>query len=203
MMWDFTKIFTNSDNLFKFLFVGGISMVFVAMFYPLKQQHELELKCNDFHLEKALLDIKIKELKSEVKELEQAFKQTNNALDSLGLLMKKSGNHNKIEISKTAINLEKEYNEALKQMQKKISDESIEKTKLEFNGKSLLILDDQIHTYRTYTAFLIGIGIILSLIGLAGWSWSTWLTEMLRKQQYLKNDMELKTTSNTASQSES
>lgn len=190
-MWDFTKIFSSSDNLYKFLFVGGISMVFIAMFFPLQKQHELQIEKNKFDLESALLLNKIDQTKKKAAELKRVHSEISLRLDGLSKNYEKKNKSDKFQISKEATDLEKEFNEAKKIIVELINQNKEDNIRLEYNGKSVIILDEQIETYRAYTLWLKTIGFIIGLIGLIGWTGSTVRTEKIRKQQIAKNQIEI------------
>jgi len=191
-MWEFTKIFSSSDNLFKFLFVGGISMVFVAMFYPLRKQHELEIQTNQFEMEKALLSMKILDLEKKVNSLKALDQHLNKQLDSLNKLIKKSTKT--IQIQKLKLEGKKlivEFDEKNLVGKNYGQDLSIDNIKLKYSGKAIDILQQQSNSYKSYTCLLKTLGWLTFLIGLIGWCYATYKTEKLREQQIEKNQRDL------------
>ncbi len=191
-MWEFTKVFSSSDNLFKFLFVGGVSMIFVALFYPLKQQHELQLKYNEFNLEKALLGNKIQKIKDKVSTLTKLHPSVNNELDSLAAILAKAKTQvEKEKIRKIAFKIEENFKSDRELINKLIEENKVDNIKLSNNAESLLILDGQISTYKTYTSFFWVTGLCIGVLGLLGWIYSTYMTIQLRTLQFQKNKLEL------------
>ena len=53
----------NTDNLFKFLFINGIVLVVISLFYPLQKQQELELEKIKYDQKVELINLKITNLK--------------------------------------------------------------------------------------------------------------------------------------------
>lgn len=190
-MWEFTKIFSSSDNLYKFLFVGGISMVFVALFYPLSKQHELELNKNNLEFEVELLSNETDLLKRKVENLRIYNKKVNSILDSLKLNFFETDSIQKKSINQRINSLSISYDSLYNKTEYLIQNSKISNIKLNYNVKKVQILSSHIITYRWYTYFLFFIGFVFGWIGLIGWGIATFKTDKIRNQQISKNQLEL------------
>jgi len=83
---DLSSLFAGVDNLFKFLFIGGLVMLMTSMFYPLQKEQELEIEINNYNKEVKLLNRELSELKEEIAKLNHSAIQTESNLEALSKL---------------------------------------------------------------------------------------------------------------------
>jgi hypothetical protein len=159
---------SNSDNLFKFLFIGGIMMFIVAMLYPLQKEQEIELEKIAHNKEVNLLNLEIKQIDKESEEISDFVDKQDSIIN---ILKKEKGTQGKIKSIKKTIN---DKHTAIK---KSVKQRDIKVVVLEFNKKKIETLESHLNEYNSYTNFLYWGGLIIAIFGLLGWSLSTGLTE--------------------------
>ncbi|WP_395061341.1 hypothetical protein, partial [Flavobacterium sp.] len=99
--------FLNTDNLYKFLFSGGILMIVFSLFYPIEKKQLLELEINNFNKQTELLNNDINLLNVEVNQLKSTSKETLNTLEKL---QKTKNDVNQIQVSKEISKIKDNYN---------------------------------------------------------------------------------------------
>ncbi|PRZ19575.1 hypothetical protein [Flavobacterium granuli] len=65
---------TGTENLFKLLFINGIVIILIGLFYPLQKRDELQIKISDFNFEVNLLNNEIYNLKIQSENLKDSLK---------------------------------------------------------------------------------------------------------------------------------
>jgi ABC-type anion transport system duplicated permease subunit len=187
---DITKLFSVANTLFKFLCYGGIAMVFVAMFYPLQREQNIEIEINSFNREAELINSEIKILKEQVKIIEKQTPQIISRLDSLSKLKSKSKNPKKIKELKVKIQkIQASYNNKLDKIKESTSEISEKTISSKYNKLKIEILESHAKSYSSYSKLLFRSGFVMAIIGLISWIYSTWNTERLKIQEIQKNEL--------------
>jgi|LakMenEpi03Aug12_release.lakeMendotaPanAssembly.Ray.scaffolds.fasta_scaffold306299_1 hypothetical protein len=66
-----TSFLSGSENLYKYLVTMGILLVFLTVYYPLKEKQLLELKTNELEIEVKKLNLSIQFNKISVLKIRQ------------------------------------------------------------------------------------------------------------------------------------
>jgi hypothetical protein len=178
---DYLNSLSNSDNLFKFLFLGGIMMVLVAMVYPLQKKQEIEIEIVAFNKEVHLLNLEIEELSTKVNAANAKSNKTYTTLDSLSNI---KGTSKEIERIKKEFNLE--YNK----IEIKKREQEIKLVVLDFNKRKIEVLKKHAVTYNSYSNKLLTWGIIILILGFIGWTILTVQSIKLKISEIRKNNRE-------------
>ena len=67
---DVLSLFSGSDNLYKHLFIGGLGMIILSLFYPLEKEFQLSTQKDNYNKEIRLLNTDIEKLKKAVSIIE-------------------------------------------------------------------------------------------------------------------------------------
>lgn len=181
---DFNNLFSGTDNMFKFFFIGGLFMISLSMIYPLQKKQLIEIEIISHNKEVELLNNEIESLKLKVEEFKKIAKKNCFVFDSLMLIRKDSKNPaitNEIEA------LKKRDNETINNIKKQKENIDIKHIILTYDKRKIDLLNTHIKEYDKYSDLLFYPGIILGLIGFVGWFYSTINTEILKKQEIKKN----------------
>ncbi|MDR6781918.1 cell division protein FtsB [Pedobacter africanus] len=186
-MFDLNSLFAGNDNLFKFLFVGGVMMVLFAFVYPLQKKQSLELEINAFNKEVSLLN-------KEINDVEKQCHDANKS-DSLTILGIKRLQRQR-EISKTPAvkeQLTKQINKLKDEassipngLEAKVQNIQIKKIILDFNKGRIKILQGHASQFRWYEIVLIVVGSTFAAVGLFFWALSCRNTERLKIKEINK-----------------
>jgi len=177
---DIANLFGNTDNLFKFLFSGGILLVVLSIIYPLQKKQEVELEINAHNEKTKLLNNEIKCLDKDVKSFR---KETDICFIQLDSLKKLRNNSNYKIISNQIAKVKDDYNRNFITLKDKENELLIKKINLEFDKSRIKILNKHLNLYKRYSSWLLTVGILLSIIGLFFWSISTHRSEKLKKRE--------------------
>lgn len=178
---DYSSLFPSTDNLFKFIFLTGIIMVFTAMIYPLQKQQEIEVEILSYNQKVESLNSEIDDLTIDCKLLDSIVKKRIIELTVLSNRKKNSKSaserasiSNQMQIIKNNVNTShtvlkgKEKSSELKSLSSKY-----EKRKIE-------LLQKYANKYEGYTCFFLWVGIPLACAGLVSWICSTWVIEKIK-----------------------
>lgn len=169
-------ISSSAENLYKFLFINGIILVLVSMFYPLKQKHDIELKVSNYNNRVEILNYKIKSQKESIIYFKKKSNKTIKTLDSLS-------KENKAKHVSVITNTKIDFNRALDSM--KFIKRRLDLNNLELQGdkKSIKILINQAKTYEEISCYLLYFGIGSFLVGLWGWSRATNVLDKIKRAE--------------------
>lgn len=146
-----SNFFTGTENLFKLLFVNGILIILIGLFYPLQKRDELELKIIEYNSNVSLLNRDIKELYSQSDLLKTEIKQD--------LVKNKGKKNNSPELKKKSVELKA-----------KIFEQDKKVIQIENDKGRLEILRSQQETYNKYCKAFLFFGGLITITGLSGWS---------------------------------
>ena len=176
---DYLSSLSNSDNLFKFLFLGGIMMILISMIYPLQKKQEIDIEVLAYNKEVCLLNLEIDELQNTVNKASKEAKKTLRKLDSL----------KNIKDSKTQIcKIQKKTNTEFAIIAKQKRNQDIKLIVLQFNKNKIEVLKQHSDTYNSYSNKLLFWGIIIANLGFLGWVYSTIQTEILKRKEIKKQN---------------
>ena len=183
-------ISTSTENLYKFLFINGMILVILSMFYPLDQKNKIELDKIEHNKNIDLLNKQISFLKNDVFEAQKKSNETLIFLDSLSKINTLEAKA-KIKIRKDAFN---SSIDSLKRIKENIDLKIIN---VESNRRKIIELSKQADNYSRYSIFFLIFGIIFFIVGLFGWYRGTKSLDELTKleiqdkrkrMQDIKND---------------
>lgn len=179
---DFTS-FLNIDNLYKFLFSGGILMIVFSLFYPIEKKQLLELEINNFNKQTELLNNDIILLNIEVNQLKSTSKETLKTLEDLQLTKNES---NKIKVSKEISKIKDNYNKIFYKIKNHQQETNLKNINIKYNKTKIEIIQNHICTFNFYSWFLLIFGILFAGFGLIYWFISTQNTEKLKIKELNK-----------------
>jgi hypothetical protein len=191
----------NTDNFFKFLFLNGLVMIAIGLFYPLQKSNEIQIRILDYNKKVELLEQDIIKLKNDLRVLNTIVDNRIKLSESLVNQRKYLKSQSEIiiinnKISETKLKTNLEYQEKLK------NKDNIGKNKIILNAEKRVIqqLKKQASVYDSYCYWLFNVGLFLGIGGFIGWIITTffsefpnyisfkdcWNTEM-RKRRRLRN----------------
>lgn len=170
----------NTDNLFKFLFINGIVLVVISLFYPLQKQQELELEKIKYDQKVELINIKIFNLKKEMESFNLASKTIELKIDSLKKIF---GN---LKTSNNIKTLKEQFNRTFNNIDKSKKDIEIEELNIKSDKAKIKILIKHTEVYRQYSNCFFWGGLISFFIGLIGWSCMTFVNESFKMEEFKK-----------------
>lgn len=173
---DLTALFPSTDNIYKFLFMGGIFMVVFALVYPLEKENNISIEINNHNKQVELLNVEIKEVSKQVNDL---IKLTNKTSDELEKL-KKSNNKSLIE------NVKSEYNKSFAKVKQKEQEVSTKEIVMRYDKSKIEILQKQLDSFSLYKNILLIVGSIFAIVGLIFWIKLTCKTEKLMSKEINK-----------------
>lgn len=181
---DYSSLFPSTDNLFKFLFLGGLIMVFTAMIYPLQKKLERESEIILYNQQVELLNREVKALQLNVVELKKIVKDADNECKSLEKeksisegIKRRSQIDAKIKLIQAQTNLKNSN------CKKKLEELNVKAIVVKYNKEKIALLKRYANTYSSYSVGLLIFGIPLSILGLVFWTKSTIKTEKLRTKE--------------------
>lgn len=169
---DISSLFPNSDNLYKYLFTGGLVMVIFGIVYSFEQRQKLLLDINVFNKQTCLLKEEISQVKAEVAEITTSIREQNSVLSdtSVNEAVKK--------------NIRKERYKNISTLKEKNNELKIKSILLDHDGEKIII-SSRLHTeIRLYSISLIILGGFSIGYGLYKWKKFTETADE-------KNDVEL------------
>lgn len=176
-------IFSNIDNLFKFLFIAGIFLIMTSILYPLQRKQEIEIEILYFNKQAELLNLEIKELKKKVCSLSDDSEICIHALDSL----KRAKNLNIIqtqkEIDLKIKELKAAYNKKYDDVEKDKLRIDIKSIITEYNQSKIEVYNNHLEAYDCYFKLFLVFGIVFTVIGILGWFKSTHISEIIKLEQ--------------------
>lgn len=170
---DLSSLFPNSDNLYKFLFIGGLAMVLFGIVYSFEQRQNLLFETNVFHKQSSLLIEEISQVKSEVGELRRQI----NVGESLF--------KNRSLIDSTSEGLKKEIALNISRLREKNNELKIKSIMLDFEGERIIISNKLQREITIYKWVLIVFGSLIFGFGFYRWKHFTEISDE-------KNELELK-----------
>lgn len=179
---DFTS-FLNTDNLYKFLFSGGILMIFFSLFYPIEKKQLLELEINIYNKQTEMLNNDIKLLNIDVNQLKNNSKNT---LEILEKLQKSKTKANNVEVCKEISRIQDNYNRTFYKIKNHQQETILKNINIKYNKCKIEIVQNHICTFNFYSWFLLIFGILFTAFGLIHWFKSAQNTERLKIKELNK-----------------
>jgi hypothetical protein len=170
----------NTDNLFKFLFINGIVLVVISLFYPLQKQQELELEKIKYDQKVDLLNLKISNLKKEVLDFYTISGKDESKIKSLKSLPQSKINDLKIKDLKIRFN---QTYKILSDLREKLK---IENINIKGDKSKIKLLIKHADEYRKYSNWFLRVGLFSFITGLIGWVWMTHTNESFKKEELKK-----------------
>ena len=155
---DLLQLFTGSENLYKYLLLGGIGLLMVSLFYPLNKRYELECQKDLYNKEITLLNHFIDNLNIEAKEAEA---NSQKVIDSIKT--------NKVKDSKIKERLKNASLIEIDSVFKKREEVTVKQITVDYNKARILTLQKHIQDFVKYESLFFWSGIICALAGIIGW----------------------------------
>lgn len=158
---DLLQLLTGSENLYKYLFLGGIGLVIVSLFYPLNKRFELAKQKDLINKNIGIQNHKIEKLQEEVKSANAQYDLFQHEIDSL----KNDAARNGVKISSIKDGANKTYSEVLKQQEEM----DLGHINIHYDSARIETLNNHIEDFEGYQNSFIWIGSILGAVGIFGW----------------------------------
>jgi archaellum component FlaD/FlaE len=178
------SIFPSSDNLYKFLFMGGIIMIVFSFVYPLEKKQKIELEINLYNREVEVLNTEINELNDEVSKLKDKTKDSKKSLNNQNKIKDRKLAERKIE------DIKKEYNKAYNETKNKQNEINTKNIVLKYEKKKIQLLQSQVGSFTVFRWLFLILGIIFTIFGICKWYNSSCILEKLQKLELKKIEKE-------------
>lgn len=175
---EITSFIPSSDNLYKFIFVGGIGLFIFAIVHPLERKQQLEIEVNSYQFSLKEDSIDIANLNREVAMFQEYSKSLIHLMDSLN----SKSNRNKLLLDSLA----KNYSTKLAELRQKSLELVHRNNKMVFEEKKVELLKKHIGDFNMYARILLILGPIFVLYGFWNWKKVSSIIEKMQEVQ-LKN----------------
>jgi uncharacterized protein (UPF0333 family) len=179
---DFSSLFPSTDNLFKFLFLGGLIMILTAMIYPLQKSQEKEIEILSHNQQVAILNKESLTLRKNVLEIRTVLRAGIKTCESLRKSMH-PGNPSNKQIRNKISNIQAEINSSVQELRNQNYELEKKIITINFNKQKIVLLQKYVKIYESYSRWFLCIGIPISTLGLFFWSLSTIKTERLKTRE--------------------
>lgn len=163
---DILSLFSGSDNLYKHLFIGGLGMIILSLFYPLEKEFLLNTQKDNYNKEIRLLNIEISELKKKALKLEEEGEPT---IKSAQKYAKKKSKYAK----KLSNNIIDTYQKNVADVISERKQIDIKQANINYSEDCISTLEKHINSYRTYRALFLWSGSLFMIVGIGGWWYMT------------------------------
>ena len=163
---DVLSFFSGSDNLYKHLFIGGLGIIILSLFYPLQKETAKREQKDLYNKEIKLLNFEIENLHENVKDIQDLSETYKQTLSSIPKTKKK-----KYTKLRAAIN--ENFDKQVEVLKKQRADIEIKKINVEYNKDALLTLEQSISAYHKYTSLFFWVGMFFTIVGVVGWTYIT------------------------------
>ena len=174
---EISSLLPNSDNLYKFLFMGGIFMVVFSFIYPLEKKQKLELDVIVYNKQIALLNNDILELNAEVNNLKKISKESLVNLNKTKELKVRTEAIAKIK------EIQDKYNKEFIETKSKENEIITKNIILIYEKARIELLKEHINDFCFFRWIFLIIGSIFTVFGLIRWYILTLLSEKIQKKQ--------------------
>jgi hypothetical protein len=166
---DFSNIFPSSDNLYKYLFAGGLIMILFGIVYSFEQKQRLLFESNLFNKQSAVLMEEISQIKLDLSDLRKSINNTE--------LRSKDSTLSQAVIS----DLKKETSLNIARLKETNNELKIKSILLDFEGERIIISDKLYQEVKNYKNVLIIFGSIILIYGYIGWRRYTNISDQKNK----------------------
>lgn len=168
---EITSLIPSSDNLYKFLLIGGIVSLIFSIVHPLEKKQQLEIELNNLLCEISNDSIRISKLNTEVIEFKSKSALVVKQLDSLS-----KDNNNKSLVDSLSLN----YLMGLNDLRKRSSELVINNNKLKYDEKRIQLYNKHIDAFGLYSCAMLIIGITSLVYGFIHWRKVTKVAEEIQ-----------------------
>lgn len=183
---EISSFLPSSDNLYKFLFMGGIFMIAFSFIYPLEKSHKIELEINLYNQQVELLNNEICVLNIEVENLKS---KTKNSMEDLE---NQNKNRDKKTAEKNIDKIKEDYNKIFNETKSKQQEIIIKDIILKYEKQKIELLQSQVHSFSIFRWGFLIIGIIFTLFGIYRWYTSSSVSENIQKLELERKKKELR-----------
>lgn len=172
---DISSIFPSSDNLYKFLFMGGVFMVVFSFIYPLEKKQKIELEINLYNKQITLLNEEVESLNNEVENLRTKSKETIKQLEFI------KSSKDSLTASRQIREIQETYNKEFYATKAKENEITTKDIILKYEKSKIALLENHVHSFSIFRWLFLIIGTVFTIFGLWNWNKSTRIsTEMQR-----------------------
>jgi len=158
---DFLSLLTGgSDNLYKYLFIGGLGLIILSLFYPLNKKYEYTCQKDDYNNTVKLLNYDILKFQNSTEQ----FSQQSNQIIAESERLKKTGENPK-RVALLKDSFEKQY--ALIKSYRDTIDRK--KLAIEYSKVKIDTLNEHIRDFTKYEYIFFYAGIVSAIVGIIGW----------------------------------
>jgi hypothetical protein len=163
--------FPSTENLYKFLFIGGVLSLGFSFIYPMEKAQELELQLNGFKQNVQLLSVEINTLKEDYDQLVILTNETKSKLDSLS----RKGNYSKLNSQmNNSIN---SYNSKYSAVNAKRQELRTKTIVLEYEKSRIELLQKHAKSFNIFRWFFFVLGFLSCGYGFYRWHKVTRMAE--------------------------
>lgn len=181
---DISSIFPSSDNLYKFLFMGGVFMVVFSFIYPLEKKQKIELEINLYNKQIALLNEEIKILNYDVENLKLKSKATIKTLEEIKENKDNSNRDNSIK------QIQENYNKEFYTLKAKENEVITKDIILKYEKSKIVLLQNHVGSFSIFRWIFLIIGTTFTIFGLWNWNKSTKISTEMQKLELEKKRRE-------------
>lgn len=182
---EISSLLPNSDNIYKFLFMGGIFMIVFSFLYPLEKRQKIEIETISLKESVAIQTFDMSRLKNRIdsmkKELEPTIKKLENAKKIPDMAQRNAA----IEAIK------KQYNQDFDISKQREIELKINQISNHYASKKIMLLEEHIESFKVFQHFFLIIGPFFVILGLFGWFKAVRISEKIQKMQSIKIEREL------------
>jgi len=158
---DLLSVLTGSENLYKYLLIGGIGMLVLSLLYPIQKNYELACQKDLYAKEISLLNLDIDQLNEGVNVLSSESKVVEHSLDSIKT--------NKISNSQLVKALKDSWNSQYDSLVKSKLQLSKRQIDVAYTQKRIETLNNHISEFKMYEKIFFWAGIFCGIAGIIGW----------------------------------
>lgn len=173
---DISSLLPSSDNLYKFLFMGGVFMVVFAFLYPIDKKQKIQLEIVSLNSKIAVERYKIKKIKFSIDSINREVKPT------LERLNKAKGENNSILIN----GVKRQFNISLDIISRIKNEAELKQIEISSENNKILLLENHIKEFEKFQLILLILGPIFTIYGLVKWRKSILTTELIQDIQLKK-----------------
>lgn len=181
---DLSSVFPSSDNLYKFLFMGGIFMIAFSFIYPLEKRQKIEIEISLINKQIELLNQEINSLNKSVDALKI---QTNIALEDL---KKQNLEKDEIKAKQRISEIKDAYNKSFYETKAKESEVITKDIIIKYEKQKIELLKNHVSSFSIFRWLFLIVGAFFTLFGLWNWNKSTKVSSELLKLELQKKRSE-------------
>lgn len=173
---DISSLLPSSDNLYKFLFMGGVFMVVFAFLYPIDKKQKIQLEIVNLNSDIKLESYKIEKIRL---SLDSIKKEVNPILEKLTWAKSQKD----IKLIKE---IQRNFNSSLDIITAKKNEVELKQLEIISEKNKIVLLEKHIKEFESFQFILLIIGPIFIFYGIIKWRKSILVTELIQDIQLRK-----------------